>query len=637
MIQFANVSFRFPDKQIITRCSFQLSRQCRTGLIGINGSGKTTVIRLLAGRLTPDEGHIVVPKDVKIGLLPQTLELSTGRTLASEMELPFEHLKVMERELAEMNRVMSVEPGHRLSEKYDRFLELYQRRGGYEFHARIREVLSGLGFADPEMDRPLNSFSGGERSRIQLARLLLEDPDLVLLDEPTNHLDVDSIEWLERYLNRFKGGVLVISHDRFFLDRVVTEILDLNRMQIDSYRGNYTVYLRQRDEILRQREKWYRHQQSRIEKMEDFVRRNIAGQKTKMAQSRLNTLARMERLEKPAGTARAMRLHFDGHPQSGRVVLQLENVAKQFDDILLFAGISLKVHRGEIIGMLGPNGSGKTTLLKIISGRLKPDEGEIRFGHQVKTAYFDQHLEDLNPENTVLDEVWQLRPNETQFAMRSHLGRFLFSGDDVFQPVGSLSGGEKARVALAKLLLKNANLLIMDEPTNHLDMDSKEVLEGSLLEFPGTVLIVTHDRYLLDKLSDRIWALERGTVRDYLGNYSRYRELKTVETGQNRIGSPEEISKTPSKPSRRDIRKARAVIREKTGKSSRHFEKEIERLESELAKIQEETKNPALATDWAALDNLVTQARNIQKELNRAMTGWETALEEEKKIEDLLS
>jgi ATP-binding cassette, subfamily F, member 3 len=636
-IDFSNVSFSFPDKSLLNRVSFRLSSHCRTGLIGLNGTGKTTVFRLLTGALEPDSGAVIRMKDLKMGVLQQELETGSGRTLSSEMERPFVHLKKMASELSDLYSAITQNPDSKTSARYDKLLDLYQREGGYEYHARIQEVLNGLGFKDPEMDRSILSFSGGERARIQLARLLLEDSDLLLLDEPTNHLDVESIEWLEKYLGKYAGGVIVISHDRYFLDRVVNEILDLKFTRIDQYKGNYSEYVQLREERYRLQAKRYRHQQEQIEQMEDFVKRNIAGQKTKLAQSRLNTLERMERIEKPDGWQKVMKLQFQSKAQSGRIVLELENIGKRFNSHNLFSNVNLKIHRGEIIGVLGPNGSGKTSLLKVVTSEIQPDEGEIHFGHRVMTAYFDQHLQNLDDKKSVLDEIWQVRPNETQHFIRSHAGKFLFTGDDVYQDVGSLSGGEKARVALAKLLLKRANLLILDEPTNHLDMDSKEVLEEALLLFPGTVLIVTHDRYLLNKISDRIWSIEDHTVRDYLGNYSRYQELRAAALASDPGSKSEKTTVSSGKPSRKDIRKARADIRKKTGKSAMHFEKEIERLESELRTIGESMKNPDLATDWAALDELVIREKAIQKTLHDVMEKWAIALEEEEKLKDMLT
>lgn len=632
LAQFSSINFSYHDKSIVQGFSLQLQDRCRVGLIGVNGSGKTTLLKLLTGDLAPEKGAIHRLKDLKIGYLKQTPDAPPDTDVQAVLHAPFQHLIEMEETLRRLSVRMTEDHSDTLLEQYDAGQEAFERLGGYTYPAKIRKVLQGLGFPDLDLSRSLGSFSGGEQARIMLARLLLEEPDLMLLDEPTNHLDIEAVEFLEQYLESFNGGVLFISHDRYFLDRVATTIVELAWQRCEIYNGNYSFYLKEREQRRAVQHKHFKLQQRRIEKLEEYIRRNMAAQKTKQAQCRLKELQRIDKIEDIRGSGRQMKLHLDIEKSSGQVVFETIHLSKGFDQKLLFSNVAVKLHRGEVVGIIGANGSGKSTLLRILNGDIEPDDGRVERGYHVFSAYYDQHLRDLDETRTIIDDVWKEAPRLMQQDIRDHLGRFLFSGDDVFKPIGPLSGGEKARVALAKLFLKKANLLLLDEPTNHLDLPARESLEAAIRGYPGTTVLVTHDRYLLDRIADRIWSIEDRHLEDYPGNYSEYKHLKSIALSVEPEASSDQTPETKDLKNRKAQRKARAALRKKTGKSAAFYEKEIHRLESDLAAIREAMKNPEIATDWNALDELNAGADRIRGELERAVGLWEQAAEAEEEL-----
>ncbi len=631
--QFDHMTFSFPTQVIARDITFQLKESCRIGLIGANGSGKTTLFKLLTGVFTPDSGSVIRARDLRIGHLPQIATFMSDDTLREEVRKPFEHLRKMEADLERLTQEMSVGAGTDLVNRYDTLLERFDREGGYRYRAWIDEILGGLGFRKSVWDRPVSSFSGGEQARILLAKLLLEEPNLLLLDEPTNHLDIEAIEWLESYLEKFNGGVIIISHDRYFLDRTVKQIMELVRTRTDLYTGNYTLFLEEKAKRLELNRKNVMLQQKQIKKLEDFAQKHMAGQKTKQAQSRLKTLEKIDRIETLTVDRRSMKIHMDPQKTTGKIVLEALDLAKSFGEKQLFEKVNLHVLRQDVVGMIGPNGCGKSTLLKILNGEIPADDGVFQWGHQVEIGYFDQHLTGLDLEKSVLDDVWDIRPTWQMKDIRDHLGRFLFSGDDVHKIIGSLSGGEKARVALAKLLLEKRNVLLLDEPTNHLDLAARDALEKALLDFSGTVILVTHDRYLLDRVVNKIWAMDTGTVDAFFGDYSYYREKRAeIKTETNAVDA--ETEKTDGRSSRKSLRKARAEIRKKTGKSSKYYERAIAELELELTTVTEDLKNPELATDWTALDTLMEHQKSLTKKLDLTVELWENAAEAEQTLEN---
>lgn len=632
LAQFDNVSFEFHDTPIVRNFTFQLKEKCRVGLIGANGSGKTTLFRILNGELIPDIGGVTLAKDIRVGFLRQLPGLPENTTVKQVLYEPFQHLVSMEGELERIHGEMGQDGSAEILNRFDRIQEDYERGGGYVFRARIEKIMQGLGIEADDSLRPVQSFSGGEQARIMLARLLLEEPDLMLLDEPTNHLDIHAVEFLEQFLQNYSGGVMLVSHDRYFLDRTVSEIVELSHQHCEIYKGNYSTYKLEKNRRESIRRKHYTLQQRRINRLEDYIRRNMAAQKTKQAQSRQKELNRIERLEKTPGTGKRMALHFTVNRTSGLVVFKTRDLSKGFDGINLFGNISVQLLSGDRVGIIGPNGSGKSTLINLVTSRMTPDSGTVEWGYHVSYAVYDQHLLGLTDTATVIEEVWKEKPGWTCEAVRNHLGRFLFSGDSVFKEISGLSGGEKARVALAKLFLQDANLLFLDEPTNHLDVNARESIESALLEYPGSIVLVSHDRYLLDKIVNKIWALDHRTLKEYLGNYSDYRSRQEAEPVSRMAAEEQASDENKPRKSKREQRLERMEVRKKTGKSAAYYEKEIETLETELQNIHSQLKNPEIAYDWAALDELMASEQSVHEKIMKTMQLWEQAMEAESEL-----
>jgi len=530
LVRLDHVTKYYGAELVLDDVSWRISADDRVGLIGNNGSGKTTLFRIAVGETTEFKGVVERAKRARIGYLHQEPEFNSNQKLRDAIRsAAFDHIQEMERQMEylteQMGKVMDDEEQAEVLDRYARVHEKYEAYGGYDYEHRIDSVLAGMGFRTKDFELPMNVLSGGQKGRAAIAKLLLEEPDLLLLDEPTNHLDLEATEWMEEFIkNEYHGAVIVVSHDRYFLDKVTNKITEIYNHKLKEYHGNYTkyVFLKERELLVQQRE--YEQQQEEIEHSKDFIRRYHAGQRSKEARGRMKMLDRMELVEKPQGDDKRIKLDFNTDTRGGDDVLQLRNVSKSYDDKTLFRDLTMDLYRKDRLGIIGPNGVGKTTLLRMIMGQDKPTTGSVRLGYNLRVGYYDQQLAGLNLNNTVLDELWQLRPKDTPGEVRSYLGRFLFSGDDVFKKVGSLSGGEQSRVALAKLLLENANFLILDEPTNHLDINSKEVLEDALNEFPATMIIVSHDRYFLDRIVNKILFMERDKVKFWEGNYTEYQE-----------------------------------------------------------------------------------------------------------------
>ncbi|MEK7395883.1 MAG: ABC-F family ATP-binding cassette domain-containing protein [Candidatus Poribacteria bacterium] len=530
LVRMENLTKSYGANLILDSINWQIAADDRVGLIGNNGSGKTTLFKIAVGEIKEFKGICECAKRARIGYLKQEPDFASDLKLRDAIrESAFEHIQEMERQMEELTQRMSeVEDDDEQAEvldQYARVQEKYEAHGGYDYEHRIDSVLAGMGFRNADFSLPVRVLSGGQKGRAAIAKLLLEEPDLLLLDEPTNHLDLEATEWLEEFIKtEYRGAVIVVSHDRYFLDRVVTKITELHNNKLKEYRGNYTKYmfLKERQLLVQQRE--YSQQQEEIDHNLDFVRRYHAGQRSKEARGRMKMLDRMELIDKPQGDDKKIKLNFTTEVRGGDDVLQLRSVSKTYDGKTLFRDLTMDLYRKDRLGIIGPNGVGKTTLLRMIMNQEKPSTGTVRLGYNLKLGYYDQQLSGLNTGNTVLDELWQLIPKGNPGEVRSYLGRFLFSGDDVFKRIGDLSGGEQSRVAIAKLLLENANFLILDEPTNHLDISSKEVLEDALSEFPATMIIVSHDRYFLDRVVNKILFIERDKVHLWVGNYTDYQE-----------------------------------------------------------------------------------------------------------------
>ncbi len=535
LIRAGNISKAFAGIPVLQDISWQIESNRTIGLIGANGSGKSTLLHILSGLMPADSGTTERVRGLCLGYLTQDMTLEGDRTLFAEVCEAFRPLLDMQEEMAALEtRLGQSQPHHeRHLQRYGALLEAFQARQGYAIPARVEATLFGLGFSPDDLHKPVAQLSGGQKNMAALARVLLQEPDLLLLDEPSNHLDIRATEWLEGLLQEYKGTVVVISHDRYFLDKLVDEIVELEHHRIQHYTGNYSAYVGAKAACLAQQRKAYAQQQAEIRRQEEFIRRNMAGQKTKQAQSRQKALARLERLERPSGTNHRMALHFSPNQRESHEVIVSRDVWKSYGDHSVLRGLSCTVYRGERVGLMGPNGAGKSTFLRLLIGRETPERGRLRLGRNVSVAYYDQELGDLNPEATVLDEVWQVEPGKLVGDLRSYLSRFLFRGDEVYQTVGNLSGGEKSRVALAKLMLSPANLLVLDEPSNHLDIPAREALELALSDYPGTVLLVSHDRYFLDRVITRLLYMQEGTCTAHAGNYSAYQEhLATRESLQ---------------------------------------------------------------------------------------------------------
>ena len=564
LIRLESVTKLYDPDLILDDISVSIEHGDRIGLIGRNGTGKTTLIKIINGMLANFKGKVVSAKGVHIGYLSQEPDLARDCTLRQEMLKVFEKRRALEDKMLLLAEEMETQEAPHLLTEYARIQEQHERLGGYDYEHQINRILGGLGFNELDFNLPIRVLSGGQKSRATLAKLLLEAPDLLLFDEPTNHLDINGIEWLENYLNiEYNGAVLVVSHDRYFLDKVVRKVWQLAEHKITIYRGNYSKYVETKKVEQLVGERAFKKQQAFIEHEEDFIRRNIAGQRTREAQGRRKKLARLERVEKPKPDAPTLKLNFTPETRGGNDILRCKNLGKAFGEKTIFTDLNFEVYRHDVVGIVGANGTGKTTLFRMILGEESPTAGEMWVGPTLKFGYYTQELEGLNPDNEIIDEIWELRPQQTHGEIRSFLGKFLFSGDDVFKRIGNLSGGEQSRVLLAKLLLANANVLLLDEPTNHLDIPAREALEAALSEYPATLFIISHDRYLLNSLATKLLIFDGtpgGTANLFEGNYAEYiaqqeRQEEEKQQSSENIQEPQPPQPSPQKSKSKSKRK----------------------------------------------------------------------------------
>ncbi len=633
---------RYGAEIIFEKISVRVHKGDRIGLVGLNGSGKSTLLRILAGLQEPTAGQVVRASSVRMGYLAQEPQLESRATLFEEMLKVFARLREQERELHRVERELArATPDEGLLRHYDELLEDFRRGGGYEYQSRIHQVLAGVGLKDEQ--QPVAQLSGGQRARAALAKLLLEEPDILLLDEPTNHLDIEALEWLEEYLGHWKGAFILVSHDRYFLDKLAHKIWELEFGRLYEYPGNYSQYSALRQERLERQWKLYEEQQEFIKKSEEFIRRNIAGGdfRASQAQARQKMLEKLERIPKPIVPKR-MHLWMDVKRPSGERVLRAKDLVIGYPGVPLVRCKNLSVQRGERVALIGPNGSGKSTLLKTFVGELQPLEGVFELGQGVEIAYFRQSQTELeNPQKTVLEVVLEHK-DQTILEARNFLGQFLFPGDDVFKKISELSGGERSRLSLALLAQLGGNLLLLDEPTNHLDIDSREVLQQALKEYKGTIVLVSHDRYLIQAVATQIWEIREGALRVYAGNYERYRaqreqersatspvpspqaERAGVRSRQER-GSLEEKPKrlSPGKEQRlRERQRAKLVAREA------ELMRAVTQLEQEIAQIEHAMEAASYAGDHQKLRELTVLYRQKRQELERTSEQWAHAAEE---------
>lgn len=622
ILQVNHIDKSFGATPVLKGISLKVEEKERVGLIGPNGAGKSTLLKVITSRIPADSGEIHIPKKARVGYLAQSIEPDAEGTVWDEVMKAFLHLREMETQLRDLEQemgrpsVLADEKRYlQVTEQYARLQESFEQAGGYSHEARARGTLTGLGLGGLDWKKTsVHAISGGQKTRLALARLLLEQPDLIILDEPTNYLDMDALAWLEQTLESYPGALLVVSHDRYFLDRIVSVIYELDRTRITRYKGNYTQYIRQREEQNVRQEKAYEQQQQEIRRMEEFVRRNMArASTTKRAQSRQKALERMERIERPPGDRKKAAIRFIPSVTSGQQVLETEELTVGYDSAHpLIAPARLRLKRGDRIALLGPNGAGKSSLLKTLVGSLPPLSGKITFGTQVRLDFYDQEQEELNEKQTVLEEVWNAHPRLDQTQIRSYLGQFLFTGEEVFKRVSSLSGGEKARLSLLKRLLNRANLLLMDEPTNHLDLESKERLEEGLESFPGTLLFVSHDRYFINRLATGIWEVKDGRITVFDGSYEEFLEQKKESPTSNTdsakpVADDTEETRKKRMREREDRRRREEAVR---------LEEEIEALEKEKARIQGELCREEIYT--RPEESLPRQRRLIELEASLA-------------------
>ncbi|MFS0779974.1 ABC-F family ATP-binding cassette domain-containing protein [Neobacillus sp. 3P2-tot-E-2] len=617
---------------ILSNIKLELQTRDRVALVGRNGAGKSTLLKIIAGHLSHDGGEIIKPKGVSIGYLAQNTGLESNLSIWDEMLTVFESLRGMEKSLRQLEVSMSDPAAMEDSARYDRILKEYdelqvrfKEQGGYQYEADIRSILHGLNFHNNSL--MISSLSGGQKTRLALGKLLLTKPDILILDEPTNHLDIDTLTWLEQYLQGYDGAILIVSHDRYFLDKVVTQVYEVSRRQIQKFIGNYSAYLDQKAANYERDLKLYEKQQQEVANLQDFIQRNLArASTTKQAQSRRKKLEKMDVLDRPLGDEKSATFSFEIDKQTGNDVLSVDSLAVGYDGQKVSENISWHAYRGESIALVGPNGIGKSTLLKTIIKKLPALAGTIRYGANLAIGYYDQEQAELTSNKRVLNELWDDWPLKNEKEIRTVLGNFLFSGDDVLKVVSTLSGGEKARLALAKLMLEKANVLILDEPTNHLDLDSKEVLENALVDYPGTIIFVSHDRYFINRIATKVLELSSNGSTEYLGDYDYYMEKKLEEEELKALESTTVIKKqTASEVQERNSyhqdKESKKLERQRKRKLE-EIEMRIEELEALIQDNDEKLCEPEIFQDHEKVLEINIKNEKAKSELEQLMDEW---------------
>ncbi len=635
-----NISKAFETGPILSGVSFNVERKQKTALVGSNGSGKTTLLRIITGETEPDTGIVTYEKDSSFGYLSQEGTFSGGGTIFEEMLLCRSELVKMEEDLRSLEEKMAdAEDVSAICDRYEKLRTEFDLKGGYTFRSEIVGVLKGLGFTEEDFDRKASTLSGGQKTRAALGAILVKKPDLIILDEPTNHLDMNSVIWLEGYLSTYDGAVLIVSHDRYFLDKIADTVIELENTQVNTYKGNYSDYAAKKKMLFEARMKAYinqqqeiKHQEEVIEKLKSFNREKSI----KRAESREKALEKIEVLDRPEVISNEINLRFKPSKVPGNDVLTVENLSKSYDGRTLFKDMNVEIKRGEHVCIIGDNGTGKTTFLKILNGLVDSDTGSFKWGTNVETAYYDQEHLALNPEKTIYDEISDEHPDMTITQIRTVLAAFLFTDDNVYKQIKLLSGGEKGRVSLAKLMLSDANFLILDEPTNHLDITTKEILEQALSEFEGTIICVSHDRYFVNRISTRIIELHEGYFDNYIGNYDYYlekrddvRKASDVHRDAPSAASESKASAGSSAPSFSDnatgwkAQKAREAEARKKANDLKKCEDRITEIEDELALLESKMAEPDVATSPSKLNELVKKQNELNKELEELMEKWE--------------
>ena len=630
-----NLNKSFGIDSILENVNFTVNEYDKIGIIGVNGTGKTTLFKIISGIYGYDSGDIYTSKDCEIGYLEQNTNFHSENTILEEVLEVFKDVIEMEKYLRDLEHKISEESSNtnsttleKLMNEYSNKLEAFSDMNGYGYKSEAKGVLKGLGFNDEDMDKPISILSGGEKTRVLLGKLLLKKPTLLLLDEPTNHLDSEAIEWLEVFLKQYKGTVILISHDRYFLDQVVNRIFEIHNKKLKTYKGNYSDFI-EASAIEKELElKKFEDQQKDIKKQEESIERLKAfgrEKHLKRARSKEKALAKVDVLDKPEAYRKKARIEFNPSVTSGNDVLQLRDISMGYGERILFKDLNLDIYRGEKVALIGANGIGKSTLFKIIMNEIAPLSGNIKFGTNVNVSYFHQEQKTLTLDNTIIDEIWEDNKHLTQTDLRSMLGAFLFEGEEVFKKISTLSGGERARVAILKLILSNANLLLLDEPTNHLDIDSKEVLEEALSGYTGTIFTISHDRYFLNTVVDKVLVLDENGITEYLGNYDYYIEKKKQVQEMNNVEVIEEKTKTQLKEEKKKEREQREAEKKNRVKRQ-NIEKEIEETEAKIEEMdillcQEEVySNPEKSKDVSQ------QKASLEEKLSALYEEWESLM-----------
>ncbi|TCJ02660.1 ABC-F family ATP-binding cassette domain-containing protein [Cytobacillus praedii] len=633
LLQVNQLMKNFGADPILSNIKLEVQTRDRIALVGRNGAGKSTLLKIIAGQMSYDSGEIIKPKDVKIGYLAQNTGLESDQSIWNEMLTVFAHFQTQEKELRRLEERMSDPEAMENQQEYERILSEYDKRqvqfkeeGGYQYESDIRSVLHGLNFHSFSYDTKVSTLSGGQKTRLALGKLLLTKPDILILDEPTNHLDIDTLTWLEQYLQSYDGAILIVSHDRYFLDKVVTQVYELSRLQIRKYTGNYSAYLDQKAANFEREMKEYEKQQEEVAKLQDFIQRNLArASTTKRAQSRRKQLEKMEVMDRPLGDEKSASFGFQIERQSGNEVLKADSIAIGYHGEEISNSISFRITRGESIALVGPNGVGKSTLLKTIIDRLSPIAGHFQQGSNVFIGYYDQEQAELSSNKRVLNELWDEFPLKPEKDIRTVLGNFLFSGDDVLKNVSTLSGGEKARLALAKLMMQRANFLILDEPTNHLDLDSKEILENALIDYPGTILFVSHDRYFINRITTKVIELSKNGTTEYLGDYDYYIEKKQEQEELKALNSVQKSSApqqgSQEKTSYQLDKEAKKVERQRQRRLE-EVERQIGELEVLISDYEQQLCEPEVYQDHEKVLEITNKNNEAKVKLDELVEEW---------------
>jgi len=627
-----NLSKSYGVTEILNNINFHIESKEKIAIVGINGAGKSTLLKIIMQEEEADEGQVVISKDIKVGYLAQHQDSYFDKTIYEELLSVKQDVITLQEQMRQLELDMKHLEGNALEsalERYTRMTHTFEQQEGYAFESQITGILKGLGFSESDFNRPVAELSGGEKTRVALGRLLLSRPDIILLDEPTNHLDLNSIGWLEGYLSSYDGAVIIVSHDRYFLDKIVTKVIEIENTKGTIYHGNYSYYASKREEVRLSRYRAYMNQQAEIRHQEEVIAKlkQFNREKSiKRAESREKMLDKIERLEKPQEVHDEMRLALTPDIESGNDVLLIEGLTKSYGEHTLFTNIGMDIKRGERVALIGNNGTGKTTILKIINQLVPKDSGKIVLGAQVHIGYYDQEHQVLHPDKSIFDELHDTYPDMTNTKIRNVLAAFLFTGEDVFKEIKDLSGGERGRVSLAKLMLSNANFLILDEPTNHLDITSKEILEQALKNYIGTVLYVSHDRYFINQTATRILDLCPEGITSYIGNYDYYIEQKMVSTARQEEKSPAVKEESGSKKDWKKSKEEQAKERKRQN-DIRKTEARIEELEQLLSSLDEEMALSENATNAARLTEISQKQAKINEELEQLYETWETLSE----------